>query len=508
MFGTKSPLSTSGPPELDVKPVNIIGQINPAGQEEPEIRDAQQAALEAQLKYAKSLEERYAQPNWYRIAAAFAKPQLGGFIASLGSAADVAGENLEMQRAVAPTIERMRAEVAAGQAGLSQRNLQERLSKELDSEGWKDPVKMMRAYRLDPKSAIGEAIAKNPAFQQERRAETGFNIGLQEKFLDKPALITEDPVYKNISPTQKDKEEHLRNLNAVVPPGVDPKAWATMPYTDRLNAVAKFQDEKAKQGLSEGTAFGIDAERAHNVIDQLADLRQLAADKSLEPVFSLAKNGDIFSMVRAYMNKNPGSPNDAIEGLVEAAMKNVQNPDNATRAKVDKLVKGIYSLEMRLRGSTINPTDAASALVEAASPSLSNSKGGFIGILDQLALNASRDIGKAKLYHQLREKGLVSGQAAFNDAMEGYRSQMRDLSRQYATQYPSESFPEWYGLRGKSEKKNPPNAAPAQQPSARPASQSNASSSPPVVIGDDDPKYKALSAGQQYIYNGMVRTKK
>jgi cell division septation protein DedD len=63
-------------------------------------------------------------------------------------------------------------------------------------------------------------------------------------------------------------------------------------------------------------------------------------------------------------------------------------------------------------------------------------------------------------------------------------------------------------------------AAPAQQapaqpvptktaPPAKPAETApQAPIAPPVVTGDDDPAYKALKPGQQYIYNGTVRTKK
>ena len=70
-----------------------------------ELRDAQQKALEA-------LEGRYAQPNWFKVAAGFAKPQLGGFLASLGSASEALGENVEQQRAQQLPIAQMRAQLA------------------------------------------------------------------------------------------------------------------------------------------------------------------------------------------------------------------------------------------------------------------------------------------------------------------------------------------------------------------------------------------------------------
>ena len=70
-----------------------------------ELQDAQKEALTA-------LEQRYAQPNWWKVAAGFAKPQLGGFMASLGSASEALGENVEQQRAQQLPISQMRAQLA------------------------------------------------------------------------------------------------------------------------------------------------------------------------------------------------------------------------------------------------------------------------------------------------------------------------------------------------------------------------------------------------------------
>ena len=57
----------------------------------------------------------------------------------------------------------------------------------------------------------------------------------------------------------------------------------------------------------------------------------------------------------------------------------------------------------------------------------------------------------------------------------------------------------------------PPASAPPASPAApRPQTKppANAPSAPPVVSGDDDPAYKNLKPGQQYIINGVVKTKK
>jgi len=68
----------------------------------------------------RALENRYSQPNWFKVAAGFLKPQLGGFAASLGSASEALAENIEQQRAMALPIAEVRAKLAQGQAIMAQ----------------------------------------------------------------------------------------------------------------------------------------------------------------------------------------------------------------------------------------------------------------------------------------------------------------------------------------------------------------------------------------------------
>lgn len=82
--------------------------------------EQQQEYQDAIKKQIDALEARYAQPNWFKVAAGFAKPQLGGFLASLGSASEALGENVEQQRAMAIPLAEMRAKLAQSQALMGQ----------------------------------------------------------------------------------------------------------------------------------------------------------------------------------------------------------------------------------------------------------------------------------------------------------------------------------------------------------------------------------------------------
>jgi len=93
---------TGGLPIVDITKANLYDTPKSAQQE---LLDANEAGLAA-------LQQRYANPNWFNVAAGFAKPQLGGFFASLGSASQALGENLEKQRANELPVAQMRAQNA------------------------------------------------------------------------------------------------------------------------------------------------------------------------------------------------------------------------------------------------------------------------------------------------------------------------------------------------------------------------------------------------------------
>jgi hypothetical protein len=85
-----------------------ISNIPLSGKTEDQIKQL----TDAQEGLISSLEQRYKEPNLYKVAAGFLKPQLGGFAASLGSASEAMGENFELNRAQQLPIAEMRARVA------------------------------------------------------------------------------------------------------------------------------------------------------------------------------------------------------------------------------------------------------------------------------------------------------------------------------------------------------------------------------------------------------------
>lgn len=94
-----------------------ISDLNLFGAEAPDVQEY----VTAREQGLKALEQRYANPNWFNVAAGFLKPQLGGFGASLGSANQALGEWQEKQRENLIPVSKMRSELALAKIALGQK---------------------------------------------------------------------------------------------------------------------------------------------------------------------------------------------------------------------------------------------------------------------------------------------------------------------------------------------------------------------------------------------------
>lgn len=152
------------PAALDLSKLPLYGTTD---EQIKELRDAQQQALSA-------LEQRYSQPNWFKVAAGFAKPQLGGFIASLGSASEALGENVEQQRAQQLPIAQMRASLAQSNLLLGKNQ-----AVNAKIEKWKaeNPGKMPSAAQVmewraeAPNNPTVQSIAEQQKFGMEQQGQ-------------------------------------------------------------------------------------------------------------------------------------------------------------------------------------------------------------------------------------------------------------------------------------------------------------------------------------------------
>lgn len=141
-------------------------KINPAGASQEDLSEYQKS-LDAQIK---ALEQRYANPNYFKVAAGFLKPQLGGFFASLGSASEAMGENIEQQRAAELPIAQMRSQLAQSKILTGQNKTVADMVAEYEASGAPlTPEFVAKVNRIAPESPSAKALTAQLVAAQRQR---------------------------------------------------------------------------------------------------------------------------------------------------------------------------------------------------------------------------------------------------------------------------------------------------------------------------------------------------
>jgi len=152
-----------------------LSNLNPEG-----LGDEYGKNINAIQKTLDDLEARYQQPNWFKIAAGFAKPQLGGFVASLGSAAEAQGENIEQQRRLAIPLAQMRAQLGVQSAVMGQNKAAADYLDNWQKDHPGQPIPQdvyERASSISPNTPRVQAVGKS---LEVGRAEQGLAIERQK----------------------------------------------------------------------------------------------------------------------------------------------------------------------------------------------------------------------------------------------------------------------------------------------------------------------------------------
>lgn len=480
---------SSGP---DTSKMNVMG----VGTDE-NITKAFEETLKAKQDLADSLEKRYARPNWFRIAAGFAKPQLGGFIASLGSANEALGEQVEAQRAIEPTVARMRAEVAAQNIPFQQRMKQKQLL-----EAWQQSGKPMDAatyqkiisYGKDSdiaQSASGYFEAAQKA-QELRQTEAQFAI-------KNPLGVVQDYMNFSLSPPTAEsgkKIEDLDNkLNAAVPRGIDPQQWQAMTRGDKIVAIANNAQEQAKANMSVEEQMRESAQAAPKRLATLSTIRDLALGTGIpetQTADGKTKTGQQ-QMADALNYFGSNNPIDAIaraaadgailggklEGFDVYARQMGLSPE--ARDKFQLLVKLLAENQVALRGTSVNPTDQFTALQQIASPSIANSQRALVTLTDMMALSDQHNLRK---YEFAKTKKVPYGYLDVDPEYQALEDEYRSKFRKIASSNPLMEAGPQYQVQNKDR-------------NAASSSNKSTSGSAPINIKSIIDQYNRSRGGQQ-----------
>ena len=177
-------------------------KINYYGAEESDINNLNKG-LEEQIQ---ALEMRYQNPNWFKVAAGFLKPQLGGFSASLGSASEALGENLEAGRAAQLPVAQMRAQLAASKIAMGQNKKAADMVAEYQASGKHlTPEFVAEMMRIAPNAPATQSLQAQLKTQMEQQ---GLSQSEQKMMIDRIQI----KLSKGF-PLNKEETAYIQNSN-------------------------------------------------------------------------------------------------------------------------------------------------------------------------------------------------------------------------------------------------------------------------------------------------------
>jgi hypothetical protein len=424
-----SQTKTPSPLMFNVETANLLPK-NVAGiGTDPEITKASDENLQATERLVKSLEERYANPNYFKVASGFLKPQLGGFFASLGSASEALGEGIEQQRAIAPTIEKMRADIATQRVGLSQKTSADRLLQEaIKKPGGLTSEDVAKIEKLDPdtgKIAQQKFTNQSSSFNDMLKAWSEGATYTQlvkdygQSFVDRfypalqqyvpgkgsgtvPAAGTNKPTTPNANASASTTPlDGTKVAGAPEIPQAEPEVPKNRPLgvpENMLANVTKAQDiaalnigieqrAKAAQEISE--RYRVQSETSIPVFETTKALYTLASPNFMKPAFAVFEKGDPLGVIGTALEAQNVSAvlQKMREQIVNARMNS--SDTKAAMSNLNVMESVLSELQTKMQNNVVNPTDIRTLFEAKSVPGMKNTQDAF--------LRRTADIGSTAL---------------------------------------------------------------------------------------------------------------
>lgn len=458
-----------------------LSKINPAELPASDI-EAYKQTLEEQIQ---ALKQRYAQPNWFKVAAGFAKPQLGGFLASLGSASEALAENVEQQRAQELPIAQMKLQVQQANMMLGQKQKQNEIFQQWKSSGKPmDATTYSRIMSLGPDTEVASAASK---FYEGARAALDISTTATAAMGKDPMNQLEEFTKFQLNPDADEKQIQGRrdafqtSLNAAKPPQIEQDQWDAMSRHEKMETSMAYARAQREAGMGAETVMQQQAGQAPKRLALLGSIRDLALGTGIPEVTKDGKKVSGQQQMAALLNyfggNNPfevlaraaadGKLGDKLAEIDKYARQNAMSPE--ARDQFQKLAKLLAENQVSLRNGAINPTDQFSALQEAGSPNIGNSQNALITLVDLMGHGEKNAIDK---YRYVLDNKITARQLGVDDVYLEKQRRYAEEHRRIATSNPLVNTPSWYNPAAGTK---PPAAAPSAttSPSVTPKSRPN-----------------------------------
>ena len=411
-----SQTKTPSPLMYNVETANLLPK-NVAGiGTDPDITKASDENLQATERLVKSLEERYANPNYFKVASGFLKPQLGGFFASLGSASEALGEGIEQQRAIAPTIEKMRADIASQRVGLSQKTSADRILQEaIKKPGGLTSEDVARIEKLDSetgKIAQQKFSNQSSTFNDMLKAWSegatytqlvkDYGQGFVDRFYpalqqyvpgkgsgtvpaagtNKPPSASAGASTTTLDGTKVAGAPEAPQAESEVPKnrplGVPESMMANVTKAQDIAALNLGIEQRAKSAQEIGERYRIQSETSIPVFETTKALYTLASPNYMKPAFAIFEKGDPMGMLGTALEKQNVSQ---VLADMRTQITNSRMNSSDTKAAMTNLnaMESVLSdSQTKMQNNVVNPTDIRTLFEAKSVPGMKNTQDAFL----------------------------------------------------------------------------------------------------------------------------------
>jgi hypothetical protein len=431
--------------QADIKVSNPLvdyAKLNPAGVGQDRIiSNARDEIIGGTEDYIKSLEDRYAQPNWFKVAAGFAKPQLGGFMASLGSALEPLGENLEQQRAIQPTIAQLRLQNAVGREGLAQRTEAQRM---LDQAVAKpngltsEDVANIRKFHPETGEIAQQKFTNQQSIFSNRMDELRASNSKLEAYQKLPKDFVDmyyDTVHiipnesKNTKP--QPTSEQTSTFKNTPPLGFqgNQEDWNQMSVEEQQKARAAIQASHAETDRANLEKFGSNTKAAQSAMGVQESLYELSGKPGMEKILGLFSGaGPLASLGRL---AESGTFPKAVETARAQLIANRATPEELNDfVTLASLVQSNINL---IRRTQQNPTNYLTEIDEASGPSTKDPVDAFRRKVALMLHDSQYHVDQYKVYQKARKNGVSADDFLLSPENEEFQKQHTKNHVQIAT---------------------------------------------------------------------------
>lgn len=504
-----------------------LTKVNPA-ELEPEALQNYQKIIQDQIK---ALEERYKEPNWFKVAAGFAKPQLGGFFASLGSAAEALGENVEKEREQMLPLAQMKIAVEQANMIVGQKQKQNQIFQE-----WRASGKPMDEKTYTRIASLGDTEVSRAAkqFWEQAQARVGAGIQAEEAATRLPRIdqslqgYVDAALNPNADPKQVSEKgkQYETSLNAAKPPQIEQAQWDQMSRYEKMNEAAAYARAQREAGMTTEGRFQQEANQAPSRLALLSSIRDLALGVGLKPIektvdgkpTTVTGQQQMAQLLNYFGGNNPyevlaraasdGKLGETLRDLDTYARQAQMSPE--AKDQFQKLVKLLAENQVSLRNATTNPTDAAAMLQAAGSPNIGNSQTALVSLVDLIGHSEQNAIEK---YKYVLDNRIPYRQLGVDPGYLEKQAQYAAEHRKIATSNPLVNMPSWYNPARSNKEKPPAQAtAPESAPSkpvsapAKAAAPQNTPAKPAATAGSAPARPNEIkgSNGNRWVREGNL----